>query len=227
MADLVSVILCVYNREEYLKEAIGSVLAQDYPKIELIIVNDGSTTDVKSIIDSYGSLITYIYQENQGLGVARNTGIKYAKGDYLAFIDSDDLWTKNKLSLQMAHIKPSHLNFSYVKQFICPTLSKHERQKLIVKTEPLPGYNAGTLLVSKKLFHSIGPFFEENQVGDFLDWFIRAKQLNTPLQMLPEITYYRRIHLTNMSRQTEIFSKQGFLKVLRNGLHRERNAVSS
>ncbi len=90
---LVSVIIPVHNREEYIGEAVESVLNQSYKNIELIIVDDGSTDNTGNIVKEYmekDDRVRYIYQENQGSGAARNTGIKEAKGEYVAFLDSDD-----------------------------------------------------------------------------------------------------------------------------------------
>lgn len=89
---LFSVIIPVYNRIDLLKEAIDSVLAQTFHDYEVIVVDDGSTDDVAAVVSSYGDRIHYLRQENQGVGAARNTGATAAKGQYLAFLDSDDLW---------------------------------------------------------------------------------------------------------------------------------------
>ncbi len=102
----VSVIIPTYNRAELLKQAIASVLAQTYEDFELIIVDDGSTDDTKSVVESIGDVrIKYIWQTNQQRCVARNTGIAAAEGEYLAFLDSDDLWLSQKLELQLAAIE--------------------------------------------------------------------------------------------------------------------------
>ena len=97
---LVSVIIPVYNGENYLSQAIDSVIDQTYSPIELIIVDDGSTDKSKEIASSY-SQVNYVYQENQGVAIARNTGIFKSQGEYIAFLDQDDIWTANKLKLQV------------------------------------------------------------------------------------------------------------------------------
>ncbi len=98
---LVSVILPTYNRAWILKESVDSVLAQDYPKIELIVINDGSTDDTLDLLEEYKDRITIINQENKGVSAARNAGIKKSRGEFIALLDSDDAWEKGKISCQM------------------------------------------------------------------------------------------------------------------------------
>ena len=105
----VSVVITTYNDIEFLIEAIDSVLAQTYTDYEIIVVDDGSTIDSKTKLEPYMHVINYLYKENGGVASARNAGIKASKGQYLAFLDSDDLWFPKKLELQIAHFckKPS------------------------------------------------------------------------------------------------------------------------
>lgn len=97
----VSVIIPVYNGEEFIGDAINSVLAQTYDDYEIIVIDDGSIDNTKRILDQFAEKITYIYQSNQGVAVARNTGIKATRGKYIAFLDADDIWFKNKLKLEV------------------------------------------------------------------------------------------------------------------------------
>ena len=101
MNELVSVVIPVYNVEKYVARCIESVINQVYSNIEIIIVNDGSTDNSENICKAYDEMedrIVYIYQENQGLAGARNTGICYAKGEYIVFVDSDDYVAVNYVS---------------------------------------------------------------------------------------------------------------------------------
>jgi len=97
---LVSVIIPTYNRGWTLAEAVESVLAQDYKDFELIVVNDGSTDDTKNILAVYEG-ITVLDQTNQGVSAARNNGVAHSRGTYVAFLDSDDLWLPQKLTVQV------------------------------------------------------------------------------------------------------------------------------
>ena len=98
----VSVIIPTYNRANFITEAIVSVLAQDYPDMEIVVIDDGSDDDTEVILRPYKNKIRYLYQDNKGLGEARNRGIKEAHGKYIALLDSDDLWLPDKLHLQIA-----------------------------------------------------------------------------------------------------------------------------
>jgi glycosyltransferase involved in cell wall biosynthesis len=98
---LVSVIIPTYNRGWTLKEAIDSVLAQDFTDFELIVVDDGSNDNTQDILNSYKEDIIVLHQGNKGVSAARNRGIASASGKYIAFLDSDDLWLPQKLSTQV------------------------------------------------------------------------------------------------------------------------------
>ena len=98
--ELVSIIICVYNGEKYIESCLKSVLAQTYPNIEAIVVDDGSTDRTSSIVKNFPG-IKYIYQENKGVAEARNTGLKYCNGDYIAWLDADDLYLPEKVEEQV------------------------------------------------------------------------------------------------------------------------------
>lgn len=98
----ISVIIPTYNRADFLKKAVDSVLSQDHPDFEIIVVDDGSTDTTSGLLAQYGSAIRIIRQPNSGVSAARNAGILLAKGDLLAFLDSDDYWLPGKLSAQAA-----------------------------------------------------------------------------------------------------------------------------
>ncbi len=103
MDSLVSIIIPCYNARDYIREAVDSALAQTYQNIEIIVIDDGSTDDTKNILEPYitSGKIQYIYQQNKGLAGARNAGIRSAKGDFIAFLDSDDLFLPEKINEQM------------------------------------------------------------------------------------------------------------------------------
>ena len=223
----ISIIIPVWNGEKYVAEAIESALRQDYQEKEIIVVNDGSTDRTAEVIQQFAHQIRVLTQENKGLGASRNAAVRISTGDYLAFLDHDDIWTANKLSLQMDALiasKEDPLIFSQVKQFICPTMSEEERKKIIVNLEALPGHIAGTLLISKNRFQQIGEFIEEKQLGEFIEWYLRALEQKVPMFMVNEVTYYRRIHQDNMGRRD--LSKRGdYLRILKSSLDRRRVLV--
>ena len=102
MSATVTALIAVYNGEKYIDRAIQSVLAQHRPADELIVVDDGSTDGTAEAIQQYGSSLRYVRQDNKGVSVARNVGIRLAKSSWVAFLDHDDQWLPNKLDRQMA-----------------------------------------------------------------------------------------------------------------------------
>lgn len=106
MRPLVSVVIPVYNAEKSIVAVLQSVINQDYRPIEIILVNDGSSDNSETLINKFiesnrQEQIHCISQKNQGVSVARNNGMKYSKGEYIALLDSDDIWKKNKISVQI------------------------------------------------------------------------------------------------------------------------------
>jgi glycosyltransferase involved in cell wall biosynthesis len=101
MRDLVSVVIPTYNYARFVGEAVESALGQTYRNIEVIVVDDGSTDHTQDVLRRFGGAIASIRKQNQGLSAARNTGIMHARGAYVAFLDSDDIWLPEKIALQM------------------------------------------------------------------------------------------------------------------------------
>jgi glycosyltransferase involved in cell wall biosynthesis len=98
----VSVIIPTHNRKAFVQEAVDSVLAQTYEDFELIVVDDGSTDGTGKVLKRYEKRLLYLYQANQGVSAARNNGLALAQGEFIAFLDSDDLWLPKKLAIQVA-----------------------------------------------------------------------------------------------------------------------------
>jgi len=101
--ETVSVIIPAYNAAQYINETLSSVVRQSYPKVEIIVINDGSsdTPILKEVITPFLERIVYVEQENRGPSAARNVGILRSRGEYVAFLDSDDFWLPEYLAFQM------------------------------------------------------------------------------------------------------------------------------
>lgn len=131
----VSIILPVYNVEKYLEKCLDSLVNQTFKDIEIIIINDGSTDNCKNIIDKYATkynnLIKVITQKNQGLGAARNIGLKFATSDYIVFIDSDDYIQSNMVEEMYNKILQEQADV-----VICGNNVVNEQYELISKTFP-------------------------------------------------------------------------------------------
>lgn len=98
-------IIPTYNRADYVGEAIQSALEQENVSIEVIVVDDGSADDTRAVVEAFGETVRYIRQDNAGASAARNTGIRAARADLVAFLDSDDLWLQGKLDQQCTELR--------------------------------------------------------------------------------------------------------------------------
>ncbi len=110
---LVSVVITAYNAEKYIGETLRSVFAQTYKPIEIVVADDGSTDGTAHIIKTDFPDVRYIYQPNAGQPAARNAGIRHARGEFIAFVDSDDLWFPQKIARQVERLSQSNAAWCY------------------------------------------------------------------------------------------------------------------
>lgn len=224
MGPLVSVIVPIHNGERYLRETLESILGQTYRPLEVIAVDDGSADSSAAIAQSFGSEVTYLHKAQQGHPAARNDGVRASRGDFLTFLDHDDLWMPNKLELQMNHINcdPScELVFAHMQNFFSPEMPPEARARVLVPLQPLPGLLQGSMLVRREIFLKIGFFFEGRGTGDFLEWYGRALALRLKSHMLPETLVRRRIHDANYMRLNQ-HERQDYVRALKEVLDRRR-----
>lgn len=199
---LVSVVIPVYNNVAWLEEAVESVIQQDYPNIEILVINDGSTESFESFIKKYNNLIKYYYNDNKGVAYARNFGIDKSTGDYIAFLDSDDLWDKHKISSQIEYMKKykmkwSQHNYAYFdsksKEFI-KTIFTHNFQGEIIRyifTSCL--IQTSCIMVERKILENNPEIrFDENKKFGEDNIFYLLLASKYPLGYLNKtLTYYR------------------------------------
>jgi glycosyltransferase involved in cell wall biosynthesis len=224
---LISVIIPVYNRECYLAEAIESVLAQTYSAIQLIVVDDGSTDRSAEVAQKYP--LTYQFQPNGGISAARNAGIALATGEFLAFLDSDDIWVTDKLANQMAAFKADptlEAVFGYAEQFYSPELDESFRQRIRCPAEPIAAHLATAMLIQRAAFLRIGLFDPKLKTGIDISWYITAIEHNLNQMMLPDVVYRRRLHETN-SGLTERHHANQRMHLLKAKLDRQRAKQSA
>ncbi|MCE5195436.1 MAG: glycosyltransferase family 2 protein [Nitrospiraceae bacterium] len=224
-SPLISVIIPVYNGERYIVEAIESVITQKYKNIEIIVINDGSTDRTEEILNSYKN-VKHLYQSKQGAPSARNTGIKFSTGELIAFLDADDLWTKDKLEIQTSIFKTLpdlDMVFGHVKQFYSPELKASQRERIYMIADSMPGYLPGTMLVKKRSFFRVGLFNSKFKIGEFIDWYSRAVDYGLKSCLASEVLLKRRIHDSNTG-ITERDSRKDYLRILKTSLDRRRSA---
>jgi glycosyltransferase involved in cell wall biosynthesis len=220
---LISVIICVYNGEAYLSEAIECVHQQDYSNIELIVVNDGSTDATPEIAKSHRQAKLISHEINRGLPAARNTGIQAAKGDYIAFLDADDLWMPNKISTQVRfHQENQDYKYSFTRErfFFEDGAEQPNWTKKPVFQEDHIAYCAGSMLFDAVLFKTVGQFNPEFRNGDTTEWIFRAKDQGYLGGRIEEVLLLRRIHKNNLSSLIKEENKS-LLKAVKASINRQ------
>lgn len=225
---LVSVIVPVFNGERFLAAALHSILAQDYENFEIIVVDDGSVDNSANIAQSLKK-VHYIYQSNQGVSTARNVGIASSHGEFIAFLDQDDLWTPNKLRVQIIHLlEHPEIGYTIARQkfFLEPGtgLPPWLKEDFLLKDQI--GFLPGTLVVRKSVFEQVGNFDTTYRIGSDGDWFVRAKDAGIPMAILPEILLHRRIHSHNLSSQVQLIHSE-LLEMLKTSIDRQRGNRSA
>lgn len=205
---LVSIIIPTYNKEEYIKKALESVLNQTYKEIEVIVIDDGSIDNTQEIVKSFNNTrIIYIWQENKGAAAARNTGIKKAQGKYIAFLDSDDLWLKEKLEKQVRFLEENPemgllgtgcYQINYKREImgkkIFPTKNK-VLQGILIKYNP---FIQSSVMVRKEVFDKIDSYDESfSQSEDYELWLRIAKYYK--IANLPELLVMKRYYPESLS----------------------------
>jgi glycosyltransferase involved in cell wall biosynthesis len=229
MEPLVSVIVPTYNGSKHIRETLASVFAQSYRPLEVIVVDDGSTDSTAELVAACAPQARLIRQEQSGHPAARNRGISASTGEFLSFLDHDDLWDPAKIQGQIECFRADpqlDLVFGHIQNFFSPELTEEDRKRLPVPLHPLPGLLQGAMLAKRDSFMAVGPFSEERDMGDFLDWYGRAMILNCRVYMQPATVLHRRIHTTNFQRTHGHLRKQ-YLPALKQLLDRRREAKRS
>lgn len=186
---MITVIIPTFNRDRFLKEAVQSVLDQDYFResdttrpFEIIVVDDGSTDETGEVVQSFACDIRYFYQENRGVSAARNVGLQRARGDFIAFLDSDDLWKRDKIGVQMSLMNTvSRAMMCYTEEtwirrgiFVNPK-KRHQKYSgwIFDKVLPLCLISLSSALFRREVFEKIGSFDEDLPVCEDYDFGIR------------------------------------------------------
>ena len=224
-SPLVSVIIPAYKAKLYVAEAIESVLAQAYTHFEIIVIDDGSTDGSAEVVKQF-SVVQYCFQPNAGISAARNYGIERTQGDFFAFLDADDVWDKNKLTLQLTAFEENpglDIVFGHVKQFYSPELTGTQKDKTLFK-ELMPGYIPSTMLIKRDSFFRVGLFETHWKMGEFASWYLRSLEQGLQNLMLPDLVTWRRIHETNNGIKQRV-SINDYVRIIKASLDRRRAAA--
>lgn len=225
MPPKISVVIPMYNAAAYLRPAIESVLAQTRPADEILLVDDGSADESCEIAREYRQeAVRCLRMPHAGIAAARNRGITAAGGDFIAFLDADDLWEPCKLSLQMELFAADDslgMVFGGLRQFISEDLAPEEQAELQCPAGVSPGYQASALISRRCVFERVGLFDESLRNGEFIDWYSRARAAGIPEGMVGLPVAWRRLHRTNYGR-THRETQADYLQVLRSAILRRR-----
>ena len=182
MNKKISVIIPVYNRAATIRRAVDSVLSQTVKAYEIIVIDDGSTDETPQILKSYGDLISIITQENRGVSAARNAGIKIAKGDWIALLDSDDEWLPKKIEYAVEFIRQNpQIKIFQTEEIwvrngrrVNPRV-KHKKLSGNIFKESLPLciISPSAVVLKKMLFNEVGFFDEDLPVCEDYDLWLR------------------------------------------------------
>ena len=196
----VSAIIPVYNGEHFLARAINNILSQQHHPLEIIVIDDGSTDNTAKIAQKYPDII-YHYQENTGPSAARNQGIKLAKGNVIAFLDVDDLWSANKLAIQLQCLQENPdveivqgliQKVKYLALETGEILSSHFY-------EPYQYILLGSSIYRSSVFEKVGLLDDSMMYGEDVDWYIRAWENNIVKKVIPETTLFYYLHKGGMT----------------------------
>ncbi|MFO0745543.1 MAG: glycosyltransferase family A protein [Myxococcota bacterium] len=202
-AHRISVIIPAKDAERYLGAAIASIVAQapsDGAAVaEIIVVDDGSSDATAAVARAASPLVHVVTQPASGIGAARNAGVRASDGDWLAFLDADDLWEPDKLALQVTALAaaPDSIVLGQVEEFTSPELGDAEKARLLPKPGRLPGWLAGAMLLARSTFEAVGPFDAGLAVGETIAWFAAARARATPTVVLDALVLRRRLHGAN------------------------------
>jgi glycosyltransferase involved in cell wall biosynthesis len=229
METLISCIIAVYNGERFIKEALDSILEQSYPSLEVIVVDDGSTDKTRDLVTGYGARVVYVWQENSGPGAARNRGLDSATGEFVAFLDADDLWHPEKLMIQMSRFEERpelELCVAHAQNFWAQELEEEQEQfeghRL---SKPTPCYLTQAILARKNLFDKLGYFNTRFRHVHDSEWFVRASDQGIVTELLPDVLVYRRLHKDNRSRNMADASRDEYLELMKASIDRKRGRL--
>ena len=196
---LVSIVIAVYNGEDFLRDALDSAVGQDYSPCEIVVVDDGSTDGSAAIAKSYPE-VRYIYQENRGPDHAKNTGMWAARGEYFANVDADDTMPPWKVRVQMRYLQ-EHPEVTCVlgrQEWIDPP-PWLTRDHVYGELDGIP---IGSMVLPLRLLKELGGFNEDT--GGDLDFLVRLKQAGHRIEVLPDLVLYRRYHGGNFVASKEV-----------------------
>lgn len=218
-----SAVIVVRNGERFLADALQSIRQQTRPPDEILVI-DGQSTDRTAEIARAFSGVRYLLQPDLGIANARNLAICHTAGEFVAFLDADDLWTPGKLETQL-NFMFAHPHLMYTTTLLrlfydpgCPPRPGFQPDGF---THGIEGRFPGTMLARRAVFDRVGLFDPAFAVAFEVDWFARAQDMQTPFGVVEEVLLHKRIHTANNAVQRGQFRREWFV-VMRRSLARKQ-----
>jgi len=225
---LLSVIVPAYNAAGFVRDAIGCIQQQGYPKLEVIIVDDGSTDATREVVAACPGDVQYVHQENQGVASARNHGLCLARGSFISFLDADDIWTPGALKLLAQHLH-DHVQTGVVlgrvqyTRLLTDRVGNHHMKAF---GDPCVSFNLGAGLFRKQVFERVGVFDTNLHSSEDVDWFMRAREAAIRIELLDEAILLYRRHGQNLT-QDRAASHRDLARALKQSLDRRRRSCAA
>lgn len=222
----ISAIIVVRNGERFLADALHSIAAQTRPPDELIVV-DGHSTDRTAAIARTFLGVRYLLQDELGIANARNQALGAATGDFIAFLDADDLWTPEKLDTQLTFMQANPqlmYTTTLLRLFYEPGTPPRPGFREEGFDQGIEGCFPGTMLARHTVFDRVGLFDPAFRIAFEVDWFARAQDQGVPAAVVEQMLLYKRIHAANNAIQREQFRREWFV-VMRRSLERKRTTL--
>src|SRR3954447_14458936 len=216
---LVSVIVAAFQAEEFLEDAISSVLAQDYAPFEVVVCDDGSTDRTPEILAAHSEVRT-VRQPNSGAAAARNAAVAESSGELLAIFDADDLWPPTRLAVETDYLA-AHPEVGCVlgrQEWIDPP-PWLTRDAVYGDLDGIPLLSA---MLRRSAFDAVDGFDESFTHSEDMDLMFRLRERGIPIEILPDVVVFRRFHGTNLTASAP--STSPLLRSLHQKLERERAA---
>jgi glycosyltransferase involved in cell wall biosynthesis len=221
LAKHVSVIIPAFNAARYLAEAVESVQRQHYGDLDILVVDDGSTDGTAAVAARLPG-VRCVRQQQSGPAAARNSGIREATGEFLGFLDADDLWAEGKLAAQMAALEEDaslDLVAGRVEEFYDAQTPPDRRR--VRRQSGDRAYTMGALLAPREAFEKVGLLDPTLRFGEFMDWRSRALALGLREYVLERVVLRRRLHAANTTRVAQDYQRH-YLATIRAHLQRQR-----
>ncbi len=216
-----SVVIPAYNAAKTLAEAIDSVLNQTVPPSQVVVVNDGSLDQTRSIAESFGTTVEVFSQANSGPGSAMSRGMRHCHSPWIASIDADDVWLNCKMERQLQYLA-DHPTIASV---FCRMQLFGD---LFVSEATQDGWVRSTMTVKREVFDHVGDLVDPPGMrGEMIDWIVRAREAGWTLVMIPEVMAKRRVHAGSLSHGRDPQKDRGYAHVAMAAIMRRRVKIQN